>query len=142
MLRWAERHAGRGYRVVRTRRLTGGVETATHQLTLQRATGRGEPLQLVLRRAQPWAAKETPEWSARLAEILGHVAAYAPGLPAPEAIAAEPEAFLMRKLPGRIELAPKDPSSWLQQVADALRTIHSIPPTGTNELQGRFGLRQ
>ena len=128
MLRWAEREAGRGYRVVRMRRLTGGVETATHQLTLQRAAFAGRPLQLILRRARPWAAQETPDWSPRLATILGHVANHAPDLPAPEIVAAAPEAVLMRKLPGRIDLAPKDPAAWLQQLADGLRTIHTIPP--------------
>ena len=127
-IRWAERVAGRGYRVVRRRRLTGGVETATHLLTLRRPTSDAEPFHLVLRRPHAWALEHNPDATANQAAVLAHVRAHAPDLPAPEVVAHEPAAVLMRRLPGRIDLTPKDPSSWLQQQADALRAIHEIPP--------------
>lgn len=127
VLRWVEQVVGDGARVVRTRRLTGGVETATHLLTVQRGAD-GAPLQLVLRRPRPWAVESSPARTGRLAAALRHVAEHAPDLPAPEVVAFEPGALLMRRLPGRIDLAPTDPSAWLQQLADTLRTIHDIPP--------------
>ena len=130
-LRWVERCAGRGYRVVRTRRLTGGIETATHQVTLRRGAT-GNALQLVLRRKHAsWRSMDADDdstWLARQAEVLRHVAVHAPDVPAPEVVAVGPPGLLMRRLPGRIELAPADPSSWLQQMADTLRSIHAIPP--------------
>ena len=128
-LRWVERTAGRGYRVVRTRRLTGGVETATHQITLRRGEG---TLQLVLRRKhKPWTSMDADDdldWLHRQADVLRHVEAHAPDVPAPEVVAVDRPGLLMRKLPGRIDLAPRDPGSWLQQMADRLRSIHAIPP--------------
>ena len=140
VLRWVEGVVGDGARVVRTRRLTGGVETSTHQLTLQRGTD-GAPLQLVLRRPQPWAVESSPARTGRLAAVLQHVAAHAPAIPAPQVVAVEPWALLMRKLPGRIDLAPTDPTSWLHQLADTLRAIHDIPPTpGARRFPGPFEL--
>ena len=127
-LRWVEQAAGPGHRVVRARRLTGGVETATHLLTLHRSGSDGAGLQLVLRRPRAWAVEANADAIPELVNLLTHVAAHAPGLPAPEVVAHRPDAVLMRKLPGRIDLAPRDPASWLQQQADALRTIHAIPP--------------
>lgn len=126
-LRWVERAAGRGYRVARLRRLTGGVETATHLVTLRRAAFDGA-VHLVLRRPHAWALEHRPHATAEQAAVLAHVAAHAPGLPAPEVVDHRPDAVLMRKLPGRIDLAPKDPASWLQQHADTLRAIHDLPP--------------
>ena len=110
------------------RRLTGGVETATHLLTLRRADTADAPLQLVLRRPHPESLRHDPERTARIAGALAHAAAHAPTLPIPEVVAHEGGALLMRRLPGRIDLTPKDPASWLVQLADTLRTIHGIPP--------------
>ena len=127
-LRWVEQVAGPGYRVVGARRLSGGVETATHLLTVRRPGDDGEGLQLVLRRPRAWAVEANPNATTDLAGLLAHVATHAPGLPAPELVAHRSDAVLMRRLRGRIDLAPRDPSSWLQQQADALRAIHGIPP--------------
>jgi aminoglycoside phosphotransferase (APT) family kinase protein len=146
VLRWVEQTAGRGYRVVRVRRLTGGVETATHLLILRRPSdgGDGDGVELVLRRPRGWAIEANPNSTADLASLLAHVATHAPDLPAPEVVAHRPDAALLRRLPGRIDLAPRDPSSWLQQQADALRTIHAIPrlpgaehSTRTHDLRDR-----
>ena len=112
---------------MRLRRLTGGVETATHLVTLRRNSS-DESLPLVLRRPHRWALEHNPDATTQQAAVLRHVAAHAPDLPAPEVLAYEPDAVLMRKLPGRIDLTPKDPASWLEQQADTLRRIHDLPP--------------
>lgn len=123
-----ERSAGRGYRIVRVRRLTGGIETATHELTLRRSDDADtSPLKLVLRRPHLASVARDPDRTARIAEALAHAAIHAPSLPIPEVVAHDGGALLMRKLPGRIELTPKSSRSWLQQLADTLRTIHGIP---------------
>ena len=114
--------------VVVLRRLSGGIATATHLLTLR--SGR----KVVLRRHHPeWLADE-PETVPGEVEVLGHVRGL--GLPAPELLAADSEgietggrpALLLRRLAGRIDLAPTDRSSWLRQMADALALVHSKPP--------------
>ena len=94
-------------------------------------------MRLVLRRPRGWGLEQRPDGTARTAEVLAHVAEHAPDLPAPKVVAHRPDALLMRALPGRIDLAPKDPSSWLRQLAETLRRIHDVPrlpgaPTSTD----------
>jgi aminoglycoside phosphotransferase (APT) family kinase protein len=68
--------------------------------------------------------------AATVAHVAGH------GLPTPELLAVDPEgagtggrpAMLMARLPGRIDLTPRDPADWLQQMADALAAVHALPP--------------
>jgi aminoglycoside phosphotransferase (APT) family kinase protein len=127
-LAWVARELG-GDEVVGRRRLTGGIATATHLLTLR--SGR----RVVLRRHhrrwianEPWLVREE---AATVAHVGGR-----PGLPTPTLLAADPDgtatgsrpAMVLERLPGRIELAPTDPGSWLQQMAETLATIHDLPP--------------
>lgn len=135
-LRWVSAAAG-GAPVVRWRRLTGGVATSTHLLVL--ADGR----QVVLRRFRPeWLAEE-PAQVAREAATLGHVAAS--GLPVPALVAVDADgaasgraSLLMRRLPGRIDLTPRDLGAWLQQQAEALAAIHALaPPAGARPRPSR-----
>lgn len=109
------------------RRLTGGVETSTHEVTLDRAAD-DRLLRLVLRRPHQWAIEQNPDAVAQQAAVLAHVAHNAPDLPAPEVLAHDATGLLMQRLPGRIDVVPRDMGSWLQQQADALRVIHGIPP--------------
>jgi aminoglycoside phosphotransferase (APT) family kinase protein len=115
-----------GDEVVRQRRLTGGIATATHLLTLR--SGR----QVVLRRHHV-------EWLEG-GEVAGEVATLEhlrrfPELQAPELLAADVDgsscggrpAMLLARLPGRIELAPADPADWLRQLAGALALVHATP---------------
>jgi aminoglycoside phosphotransferase (APT) family kinase protein len=137
VLRWAERSVGRGWRVVDVRRLTGGIATATHELVLERSGGRR--VRVVLRRPHRRWAAEDPLGIVREARTLEHVRAHAPAdvVPVPEVVAvcgpedggASPDrgALLTRKRPGRIDLAPSDPSAWLQRQAEALTAIHVLP---------------
>jgi aminoglycoside phosphotransferase (APT) family kinase protein len=136
-LDWAARAAGRRWTVVAVRRLTGGIATATHELTLERGTG-GRRQKLVLRRPHAQWASSDGSAIAGEARTIEHVRAHAAPdvLPAPEVVGlvdglheAAPSrgALLTRKLPGRIDLAPADRGSWLQQQADALAAIHALP---------------
>ena len=130
---WVERQAGRGWRTVAARRLTGGIATATHELTLARRDAR---LRVVLRRPKDEWGPIDPHEMATQAATLEHVRAHAGDtVPCPEVLAVagvddtadRRTALLMRKLPGRIDLDPVDRSSWLQQQADALAAIHAVP---------------
>lgn len=125
-LAWVARSVG-GDEVVRLRRLTGGIATATHLLTLR--SGR----RVVLRRhAERWV-KEDPEVVAGEVEVLGHLARL--DLPAPRLLAADATgaetggrpAMVLARLAGRIELAPPDPPAWLRQMAEALARVHAAP---------------
>ena len=82
----------------------------------------------MLRRPHASALERRPDATAEQAAVLAHVTSHAPDLPAPDVVEHQPTAVLMHKLPGRIDLTPKDPASWLQQHADTLRTIHALPP--------------
>jgi aminoglycoside phosphotransferase (APT) family kinase protein len=135
---WVERQAGRGWRIVRARRLTGGIATATHELTL---AARGRSLRLVLRRPKDDWGPIDPHQMATQAATLDHVRTHTGGsLPCPEVVAVagvddtadRRTAILMRKLPGRIDLDPADRASWLQQQADTLAAIHALPLPSSN----------
>jgi aminoglycoside phosphotransferase (APT) family kinase protein len=124
---WVARELG-GDDVVRWRRLTGGVATATHELTLR--SGR----RVVLRRHhRAWIERE-PWLVAGEAATLAHVERC--GLPAPALLAADPDgtatrsrpAILMARVPGRIELSPPSMDRWLDQMASTLAAIHDAPP--------------
>ncbi len=114
--------------MVRARRLTGGVSTSSHLLVLR--SGR----EVVLRRHSPRTLEEEPGIVAGEAAALAHVSGH--GLPTPDVLAVDADgsatgarpAMVMGRLPGRIELAPRDPNSWLQQLAHALARVHSLPP--------------
>lgn len=134
--RWVERSAGRGWRVVGARRLTGGISTATHEVTLERGDGRRQ--RLVLRRPKRRWLEHDAGATALEAGTLAHVASS--GLPVPEVVAVEPDlprpALLMRKLPGRIDLDPADPDRWVAQQAEALAAIHALPPVPGRDGEG------
>jgi hypothetical protein len=85
---------------------------------------------VVLRRPEPEWIGDDAEVTQREAATLAHVRAHT-ALPVPEVVAVRSTprpALLMRKLAGRIDLAPRDPVRWLQQQADALTAIHAVPP--------------
>lgn len=128
-LAWVERELRAGP-VVRIRRLTGGVATATHLLTL--AGGQ----QVVLRRHHARWVESDPTIVAREAATLAYVAGRRLPVPVPELLACDPDgsstgerpATVLGRLPGRIDLAPADPDAWLRQMAEALAAIHDLPP--------------
>ncbi|MGD0701886.1 MAG: hypothetical protein ABSA02_18625 [Trebonia sp.] len=58
-LRWAERALGHGFLVVASRRMTGGITSAVHRLTVER--GDGTPLFVVLRQYERAARPSLPD---------------------------------------------------------------------------------
>ena len=108
-LNWVERVTWA--RVVAWRRMTGGISSVVHRLTIDHGT----------------AALVRHETA-----ILRAV--YDAGLPAPELVAAEADgresdghpAVLMRCLPGRVDLTPADPEGWLRQIAAMAARIHDL----------------
>lgn len=117
-LRWVERVAGP---VAGVERLRGSSSSAVHALELE--DGRG----LVLRRFvdEDWLARE-PDLAEREARVLELLARS--DVPAPRLVAVEPERHwvLMTRLPGEIDLAPRDLDSRLAQLAEPLEAIHAV----------------
>jgi hypothetical protein len=114
-LAWVERELGRGSRVVAWRRMTGGLTSAVHRLTVQRGPGR---LAVVLRQYERSGIYDMAKIIEREAGILSGLPAS--GLAAPELLAACPAgeeaggnpAILMTRLPGHLDLSPADPGVW------------------------------
>lgn len=130
-IRWVERSLGRGYEVVAWRRLTGGITSAVHRLTVARGDRR---FSVVLRR-YPHGDGTAPGAVTREAGTLTSLAST--GISAPRVLAACADgsdsvdpAVLMTRVPGRVWLAPDDPERWLQQIAIAAATIHAAPVAG------------
>ena len=128
-LAWVARTLGSGARVVRCRRLVGGITSAVHGVTVVDAAGHSH--QLVLKQ---WAEKlpgaSDPEIE-REAVLLRCLEGS--GVPAPVLIAvSRPEdtdgypALLMTRVPGAVNLTPKDPSRWLSDMAVTLTHIHCL----------------
>jgi aminoglycoside phosphotransferase (APT) family kinase protein len=130
-LAWAERSIGRGTRVIGARRLTGGLTSFVHELTVERS-GRRE--KYVLRRFVPgehdeWIKWAVPSETAVLAALEGK------DIPVPRVINSTIDpgigpAVLMTRLPGRMLLMPRDRDRWLRQMAQMLARIHSLDLAG------------
>ena len=131
-LRWVEYSVGRGAEVIGVRRLRGGTSAAVHLLRL-----RGGPPgvdTVVLRRfvRAEWLAEE-PDLAGHEARVLD--ALRSAGLPVPECLAVDlvgagcdVPAVLMTRVPGRIDLDPRDLTSHLRQLAAFLPALHAIGP--------------
>lgn len=113
--------------VTSVRRLTGGITSAVHALTVVDA--RGHHRRCVLRR---WLSDDDHERSESLireARILERLATT--DIPAPRVIDFDANgdscghpALLMSYLDGHVELTPKDSGDWLAQIATMLALIH------------------
>lgn len=123
-LDWVERSAGA--RVVAWRRMTGGISSVVHRLTIDRG---GHREVLVLRQYEHAGHDEAALVRDEAATLR---AVHDAGLPAPEPMAADADgresdgrpAILMTRLPGRLDLAPADPEGWLRQIAAMAARIH------------------
>ena len=122
-LTWVEKELG--VRVVRFRRMTGGIVAAVHRLTVEReSTGQREFV--VLRQ---YGQHEDGDVE-REAHVLRK--AVEADLPAPRLLAASASgaeaggypSILMTRVPGRVDLSPADPERWLGQMADVAARIH------------------
>jgi aminoglycoside phosphotransferase (APT) family kinase protein len=126
-LAWVEAQLGAGARVVRWRRLTGGLGSSVHRLTVER---RGRRQAVVLRQYEgDHESGELVEREARALRELALTAVPAPELLAASVTGAEADgrpSLLMTKLAGRLDLTPDDPDRWLGQMAAAAAAIHDL----------------
>jgi aminoglycoside phosphotransferase (APT) family kinase protein len=130
-LDWAGRVAGG--KVVACRRMTGGIASAVHRLTIDHGSYRDV---LVLRQYAPGARAVAGSDTAALIrdEAAALRAVHDAGLPAPEPVAADADgresdghpAILMTRLPGRPDVTPGDPEGWLRQIAAMVVRIHGL----------------
>lgn len=126
-LAWVEASMGRDSRVVNFRRMTGGVSSVVHRLTVER---RGVRTYVVLRQYPGGLGLQ-----ASLQEEITNLGVVAgSGLPVPTILAADTDGastgdaptLLMSRLPGHIELDPAEPRSWLTRIAELAALVHSL----------------
>lgn len=127
---WVAALVGSRARTIGSRRLSGGIVSSVHRLSIIDAKGLQH--RLVVRR---YMEADQRAWGSR---AVRHEAAVLSalergGLPAPRLIHADPDglragvpAIVMSHVPGRIHLTPSDPESWLRQMAALLPRIHQL----------------
>jgi aminoglycoside phosphotransferase (APT) family kinase protein len=133
LLAWVEQTLGSSVRVVGWTRLTGGLTSIVHRLTVER-NGRRD--QYVLRwwvpdsEGEPWSARAVPLEAAALTKLEGS------DIPAPRLIGSTTDpalggpAVLMTRVPGTMQLMPRDRDRWLRQMAHMLARIHALDLDG------------
>jgi aminoglycoside phosphotransferase (APT) family kinase protein len=124
---WAAELFGANARVRAVRRLTGGITSAMHVLSVESTNG--ERHDVVLR---GWIDDDHIEGTDRVvreAHILEQLTTT--DLPAPRVLATDPTgercghpALLMTRLSGRMDLTPRNPTLWLEELAAMLVRIH------------------
>jgi aminoglycoside phosphotransferase (APT) family kinase protein len=127
-LRWVERSLAGTARVIAWRRMTGGIVSVVHRLTIEHGSYRDV---LVLRQYEH-ADSDTAALVRHEAATLRAV--HDAGLPAPEPIAADADgresdghpAIVMTRLPGRLDVTPVDPQGWMRQIATMAVRIHDV----------------
>jgi aminoglycoside phosphotransferase (APT) family kinase protein len=118
--------------VVQVRRLGGGSSSAVHAVDVRRRSG--QVSRLVLRRHLlfSWLADEPDlaEKEARNLELLERAEIAAPRLVAADAEGSDCDvpAVLMTRMPGHLDLHPKQLDPWLRRMAELLPPIHAIEP--------------
>jgi aminoglycoside phosphotransferase (APT) family kinase protein len=128
-LAWVERTLGSGARVVGWRRLTGGVSSSIHRLAVEH-NGRRESL--ILRRWVPDADHAEYVIGAVASEAAILTALERSDLPAPRLIGSTTDAahagpaVLMTRVPGRLQLVPRDREHSLRQMVNMLVRIHAL----------------
>jgi aminoglycoside phosphotransferase (APT) family kinase protein len=118
---------------VGSKRLTGGLTSIVHRVTVER-NGRRE--EYVLRwwtrddGWEQWIPHAVPRETAVLTKLEGS------GIPAPRVIGSTTDAalggpaVLMTRLPGKVHLMPRDRERWLRQMAQMLARIHALALDG------------
>jgi aminoglycoside phosphotransferase (APT) family kinase protein len=129
---WVAEQFGVGAHVRTARRLTGGITSAMHVLSVESKSG--QRTDVVLRRWNDDDHVEGADWVTRESSILEQLAGS--DLPTPEVLAIDPTgarcgqpALLMSRLPGRIDLTPRNPELWLEEFAAMLVRIHAAQVT-------------
>src|SRR6267378_4473671 len=132
--RWVEKVAGKGSKVVRVRRLGGGISSAMHAVDVR--TAHGGLTKFVLRRHLAFRLLEeepdVAEREARNLELVESAGIAAPRLVAVDADGAECDvpAVLMTRIAGHLDLKPRDIDSWLRRMAELLPPIHAVNTAG------------
>ena len=129
LLAWVGQTLGGSVRVVGWKRLTGGLTSIVHRLTVERNGCREE---YVVRWWVPdsgweqWIARAVPLETAVLAKLEGS------DIPAPRVIGSTTDtalggpAVLMTRVPGKMQLMPRNREHWLRQMAQMLARIHAL----------------
>jgi aminoglycoside phosphotransferase len=132
---WVAALVGSRARTVGSRRLSGGIVSAVHRVSILDAHELRH--RLVVRRymgadQREWGASAVRREAAVLSALEGS------GLPAPRLVDADPDgvrtgvpAIVMSHVPGRIHLTPSDPQSWLRQMGALLPRIHELSIEGS-----------
>jgi aminoglycoside phosphotransferase (APT) family kinase protein len=138
-----------GGRLVRSRRLRGGVGARMDVLDIERANGTREKVSL--RRFARTNRASHPEHVAHEYRILRFLETTDISAPCPLLLDANGELFgvpaiALEYLPGAPVYLPRDVDSWTEQLAEALLGIHAVTPR-THDLswlhvQLRDGIRQ
>ncbi len=125
---WAAASMGEGSRIVGHRRLTGGVNSAVHRLTVERHATR---IFVVLRQYPAGSIALRTAMEQEIAN-LGVVAAS--GLPVPTMVAADvagtategAPSLLMTRLPGHVHLNPTEHRLWIERMAEFAARVHAV----------------
>ncbi len=126
-LAWVAASMGRGGRVVGYSRMTGGVSSAVHRVTV----ARGGKRTFVVLRQYPGGLGLQESLKREIAN-LGVVAGS--GLPVPSILATDvagaatggAPSLLMTRLPGHVDLNPAEPRSWMTRIAEIAVLLHSL----------------
>ncbi|GGB48057.1 hypothetical protein GCM10011492_44090 [Flexivirga endophytica] len=126
-LAWVATSMGRGSRVVGCRRMTGGVSSAIHRVTVER---RGVRTFVVLRQYPKGLCLE----GTLRKEIANLELVAGSGLPVPSILSADVSgastegepSLLMTRLPGHVDLNPTKTSSWMTRIAELAVLLHSL----------------
>ena len=129
LLAWAEHTLGSRARVVGWQRLTGGLTSVVHGLTVER-NGRRE--RYVLRWWMPGSGWE--QWIHRAVSLETAVLAKLErsDIPAPRLVGSLNDtarggpAVLMTRLRGKVLLMPRNREDWLREMAQMLARIHAL----------------
>ncbi|HEY5438723.1 MAG TPA: phosphotransferase [Acidimicrobiales bacterium] len=131
-LSWAGSVCGADSNATGVRRLTGGISSAVHVLTL--VDTHGHHRRVVLRQWIDDHEHRGSECVLREAHILNEL--MSTDIDAPHVLAIDAEgsecgfpSLLMTYLDGHVELSPKDPDDWISQMAAMLVRIHSANVT-------------
>jgi aminoglycoside phosphotransferase (APT) family kinase protein len=124
-LAWVE--ASMGSRVVGWRRLTGGVCSAVHRLTVERAGAR----KFVVLRQYPGGHGLQQDLEREIANLEAMAGS---GLPVPRVLAADAcgastggaPSLLMTRLRGHVDLDPPEPRTWIERIAELAVSLHSL----------------
>jgi aminoglycoside phosphotransferase (APT) family kinase protein len=128
-LAWVASVLGPRRRIIRWERLTGGITSIVHALTVEH---NGQSREVVLRRITPpsdwgdWALGAVRKETAVLTSLEHH------GIPVPRVLGATNDAqhggpaILMTRVPGRMVLLPDDREQWLREMARTLHRIHQL----------------